>query len=165
MPAAVSEAFVRDAYARATPDIAVLVTLSAEGLDEPLRVCSWPAPRAGTNRRGLESRGEVYDYFPFAFAWGGSSASEIARGAKLEIANTDGAISSAVRLATGRPMLDIEAVRVVAPDVIELAMLGAGLAEVEIDASHATGVLLPREFDTEPACAACYTASRMPAMF
>lgn len=157
MSADVSEAFVRAAFARVTPDIALLVSVYADGLDEPLRASSWAS--------GLESRGETYPYMPFNFSWQGAGAGEVARAAKLEIANVDGRISQAVRTAIGRPAVDVETVRVEDPDTVELGLIGAGLAEVEIDDTHASGTLSPRDFATEPACAPSYTPARTPATF
>ena len=156
---------MRASFARKTPDLALLVTIDADGLDEPLRASSWPQTIEGQNRRGIVSRGETYDFFPFDFSWSGVGTGEICRDAKLEIANTDGRISEAVRTAVGRPTVDIETIRVAVPDVVELALLGADLVETEIDATHATGTLRPRDFANEPACAVRYTPATMPAMF
>lgn len=157
MPANVSEAYVRASFARTTPDIALLVTVRADGLDEPLRATSWPG--------GIESRGVDYPYMPFNFAWQGAGTGEIARAARLEIANIDGRISEAVRTAIGRPAVDVESIRVEDPNTVELGLTDAGLAEVEIDDTHATGTLSPRDFATEPACGPRYTIFRVPAAF
>ncbi|MET3665898.1 hypothetical protein [Caulobacter sp. 1776] len=157
MSADVSEAFVRASFARMTPDIAMLVTVSADGLDEPLRAGSWPD--------GIESRGMHFPFMPFNFTWQGAGTGEVTRAAKLEIANVDGRISLAVRTAIGRPSVDVETVRVEDPDTVELGLIGAGLAQVEIDQTHATGTLSPRDFATEPACAPSYTPSKTPAGF
>jgi hypothetical protein len=100
MSADVTQAFVRAAFARVPPDIALLVSVYADGLDEPLRASSW----AG----GLDSRGEAYPYMPFNFSWQGAGVGEVSRAAKLEIANVDGRISQAVRTAIGRPAVDVE---------------------------------------------------------
>lgn len=161
----VSLDFVRAAYARQTPDIALLVTIDADGLEEPLRASSWPANIPGTNRQGLVSRGQEYPFFPFDFSWNGSGLGEASRDAKLEISNADGRISEAVRTATEQPTVDVEAVRVAAPDLVELALEGAQLSSVEIDDTHAVGTLKARDFANEPACAWRYTSARFPALY
>lgn len=160
----VSEAMVRAQFARAVPDTALLVTLTADGLDEPLRATSWPGRISGSRRRGLVSRGVTYDYFPLGFSWPGAAAGEIMRAAKLEVANFDRAISEGVRTATGQPVVDVEAVLVDAPDQVELALLEAGIEQIEIDQVKASATLTPNDFSTEPACAARYTYSRTPAL-
>lgn len=153
----VSEAFVRAVYARDAEPTALLVTLSAEGLAEPIRVCSDPD--------GLDSRGESYEFFPFTFGWPGSSVDEPSRGATLVIGNTDGRIAEAVRFATGNPLASVELVRTLAPDAVEMAIIGAKVSDVEIDDPKVTASLKPRSFNDEPACKARYIIARTPGLF
>jgi hypothetical protein len=164
MPQPVSEAYVRALYASTTPDIALLVTIRADGLAEPLRATTWPAPLPGSTRLGLVSRGSTYAYFPFSFTWGGSGVGEISRSAKLEIANVDGEVSRAVRTAVGKPTVDVESVRISDPDVVEMGMVDAGLDQVEIDRTHASATISGRDFANEPAVGPRYTSSRTPAV-
>lgn len=165
MPHPVSEDYVRALYSGGGAEVALLVTINADGLGEPLRACSWSEAIPGTNRQGLVSRGNTYPFLPFTFTWSGAGSGEISRAAKLEMANLDGAISEAVRTATGRPVVDVESVRVDHPDEVEMGMLEAGLSDVEIDKTHASGTLLGRDFANEPACGRFYTPSRTPAVF
>lgn len=160
----VSEAMVRAQFARTAPDIALLVGITADGLDAPIRATNWPGRIAGSRRRGLISRGATYDYFPLSFSWPGAGAGEAMRAAKLEVANFDRAISEAARTATGQPLVDIEAVRVDAPDEVELAMLEAGIDEIEIDQAKAVASLKANDYSTEPACARRYIYALTPAL-
>lgn len=153
----VTEDFVRAIFARVVEPTALLVTIRAEGLEEPVRATSHPD--------GLVSGGIAYPFFPFGFSWGGAAADEPAKEARLEIGNTDGRISSAIRQATGDPRIDVELVRVSAPDVVELAMIDAKIDSVEVDEPKVTATIKPRAFEEEPACKARYIAARTPGLF
>ena len=153
----VTEEFVRAIFARAIEPTALLVTIRAEGLEEPIRATSHPD--------GLTSGGIEYPFFPFGFAWGGAAADEPSKEAKLEIGNTDGRISTAVRQATGDPRIDVELVRVSAPDVVELAMIDAKIENIEVDDPTVTATIKPRAFEDEPANKARYIAARTPGLF
>lgn len=153
----VTEAFVRAVFNREAEKVVLLVTLDAPGLDGPILACSDPD--------GFESRGDVFEYFPFSFGWGGAAADEPVRQASLEIGNTDGRIAEAVRTATGNPTATIEMVRAAAPDTVELAMNGAKVADVDIDDPKVTATLKPRSFAEEPACKARYIIARTPGLF
>lgn len=153
----VSEDMVRASFARQVEPMAVLVTLDADGMAEPIRASSDPD--------GTVSRGQTFRHFPFGFSGGGASAEEPARRARLEIGNVDGRIAEAARTVTGTPLATIETVRVAAPDVVELAIEEAKVGDIEVDDPKVTATLHPREFDTEPACKARYIIARTPGLF
>lgn len=153
----VTEDYVRGAIARDAEPTVLLVTITAEGLDEPIRASSDPD--------GTTSRGDEYPYFPFGFAWPGAAADEPVRQAKLEIGNTDGRIADAIRQAAGNPLVTVELVRKAAPDVVEMAMVDARLSDAEIDDPKVSGTLKPRSFEDEPACKARYIIARTPGLF
>lgn len=153
----VSEAMIRAAFSRQIEPLVMLVTIEAEGLDDSIRVSSDPD--------GTTSRGETFRYFPFGFTGGGASAEDPVKGARLEIGNTDGRISEAVRTATGTPIATIETVRASSPDVVELALEEARVGDIEVDDPKVTATLSPRDFDTEPACKARYIIARTPGLF
>lgn len=153
----VSEEMIRASFARQVEQMTVLVTIEAEGLVEPIRASSDPD--------GTVSRGETYRYHPFAFSGGGASADEPVRRVRLEIGNVDGRLSEAARTVTGNPIATMETVRAVAPDVVELAIEEARVADIEVDDPKITATLNPREFATEPACKARYIIARTPGLF
>lgn len=153
----VSEDLIREVFSRSVEAPVVLVTLEAEGFDQPIRASSDPD--------GTISRGETYPYFPFSFAWGGAAQDETAKQARIEIGNTDGAIAYAIRTAEEQPRLTVELVRRAAPDVVEMAMVDARLTDAEVDDPKVSGTIKPRAFSEEPACKARYIASRTPGLF
>lgn len=153
----VSEDMIRAQFARQVEIMTLLVTIDAEGLDEPIRATSDPD--------GTLSRGVTYQHFPFSFTGGGAAQDEPARGARLEIGNTDGRISEAVRTVTGTPTATIETVRASVPDVVEIALEDARVSDVEVDDPKVTATLAPRDFESEPACSPRYIIARMPGLF
>ena len=111
------------------------------------------------------SRGQTYEYLPFRFTWAGASVEEHVKIAKVEIMNRDRRIAEAIRLAVGSPRMTIELVRIAAPDVVEMTMKHAKLADAEVDDPTVTGTLMPKSFKTEPAVSARYIYSRTPGLF
>lgn len=152
----VTPEMVRSVYSRTAEPKATLLELSAEGIDT-LYFTDWS--------EGLTSNGQVYEFFPFSFKWPGASTDEQTRVAKLEIFNRDRRISEAIRIATGKPELTVSLVRIATPDVVEMAITGAGIDDVEIDDPEVTGTIMPRSFKTEAACSARYVFSRTPGLF
>lgn len=153
----VSEDMIRAVFARQVQPLAVLVTLEAEGLADPIRASSDPD--------GTVSRGETFRHFPFSITGGGAGPEDLSRAVRLEIGNTDGEIAETVRLATGTPTATIETVRRAAPDVVELALEAARVSDVEVDDPKVTATLQPRDFTAEPACKARYIKARTPGLF
>ena len=80
----------------------------------------------------------------------------VAGGAVLAI----GALTLAACSAPGGGNNDAEA-----PDVVERAVLGAKVPNVEGDAMRVSAVIRPRDFSEEPACAVKYVPSTVPGMF
>lgn len=156
MQESVSEAMIRGVYNRVKEAKALLLTLSADGIDT-LFLTNWPD--------SMTSRGQFYEYFPFGFTWAGAGLDEPVKNAKLEIMNRDKRIAEAIRLATGRPKVTVELVRIASPDIVEMAMSEAGLGDAEIDDPRVTGNLHPRSFKTEPSVSARYIYARTPGLF
>ena len=154
-----SEDMVRALFSAAPEPIAILLTLHATSLEEPLYFTNYPP--------GLTSADVVYEFFPFDFAWGGAGQTENVRATQLVIANSDARISQTIRTlpSNAQVSLDIKAVRVSSPDTVELAMLGARLSDAEVDDPKVTGTVAPKDFNIEPACAPRYTISRTPSLF
>jgi hypothetical protein len=155
----ISPEMVEAIFAEEAEPTALLVTLYSDDLLAPILACSDPD--------GIVSRGEQYDYFPFTFSWGGATASEPARGARLEIGNSDDRIMRAIRgLPSGAQVFaNCELVRTVDPDEVEMAIMGARVSDIDVDDPKVTGQLATRTFDTEPACAQRYVAARTPGLF
>lgn len=153
----ITEAYVRAVFSETIEETALLLRLSADGLEAPILATSYPD--------GLTSGGLEYPFFPFGFVWGGAAADEPAREARLEIGNTDGRIAEAIRQATGNPRIDVELVRVSAPDVVELAMIDGEIKSVDVDEPKVTATIRGRSLDDEPACKARYIAARTPGLF
>jgi hypothetical protein len=156
MQETITPEMVRSVYSRAQEPRALLLTLTAEGIDD-LFFTDWS--------EGVESNGTVFEYFPFNFKWHGSSTTEQARGAQLEIFNRDRRITEAIRTAEGKPFISVSLVRLATPDIVEIALDRALLDNVEIDGATVTGMLMPKTFKTEPGCSARYTYSRTPGLF
>ena len=152
----VTPEMVRAVYSRSVEPIAMLLRLSAEGISD-LYLTNWPD--------GLVSNGDTYEFFPFTLKWPGASQTEPTKSVKLQIFNRDRRITEAIRLAEGKPSFTIEVVRTVAPDVVEMALTGAEIEDVEIDDPNVTGNISPRTFNTEAACSARYTFARTPGLF
>jgi len=161
----VSEALIRQLFAEEAEEPVLLITLEADGLETPIRASSHDGRIPGGTRRGIVSRGEIYDFTPFDFRFGGAGEGDPIRDATLEIYTRDGEVESAIRTATGNPTVTAEMVRLVAPDTIEMAMTAARLRDVEIDAPKMTASIKPRSFAEEPACKAAYNPSRTPGLF
>lgn len=161
----VTEDMVREAYAEDGEKSELLVTIEADGLAAPLRVTSHAGGLTSTGKVGLISRGEDFLFFPFRFKFGGAGSDEPVRGARLEIGNTDGEIALAIRTASGEPEVTIEVVRPSEPDIVERALLGAVLADAEVDGAVVIGNLKPLDLAGEPACHARYIIARVPGLF
>jgi len=153
----IDEDFVRSAFAETGDPTAVLITLNGGGMPEPIRVSSDPD--------GVTSNGVDFVHFPFSFTGAGSAGDEIAKQARLEIGNVDGRIGQQVRLAESRLTIDVDVVRLADPDTIDRLLEGAEITDIEIDDPKITGTIKPREFSSEPACAARYTIFRTPGLF
>lgn len=145
-------------YAEEAEPTAILITLASTDLAIPIRASSDPD--------GTTSRGDDYEYFPFSFTFGGASQSEPSKPAQLEISNSDARISEAVRgLPAGAQLFaTCELVRIDDPDEVELAMTHARIGDIELDDPKATASIMPRTFDTEPACSPRYIGSRTPGL-
>lgn len=152
----VSEDMIRAVFSRQVEPLAVLVTLEAEGLADPILVTS--------NPNGTTSLGREFVYFPFTISGGGASIEEQTRAVKLEIGNVDGAISEAIRTVTGVPLVSFETIRVAAPDDIELAIDQAEMTSAEVAEPTVTGTMLPRDFAGEPVISKRYIAARTPGL-
>lgn len=145
-------------YAEDGPPMSLLITLDSDTLDAPIRASSDPD--------GTTSRGEDYPHFPFGFAFGGAGPDEPARGAKLEIANSDARIMRSIRAlpAGAQVSCSAELVLTDSPDDVELGMNAARVQDVELDDPKVTANIQPKSFDDEPANQARYIGARTPGL-
>ena len=160
-----SPAMVTTLFSRAIEPVALLATIQADGLDGLLRLTDCPDARTSTGSKGLVSRGQDFEYFPFSFAFPGAGQGESARGAKVVIGNRSGEIAEALEGVTGQPTITVELVRVCAPDSVERAMTGATLSDHEESSASITANIASRRFDPEPACRSSYIEAKTPSLF
>lgn len=153
----ISDEMAAALWAQEVEPVAQLVTLESDVLDEPIRVCDQPG--------GLTSRDLDFPYMPFRLKWAPASREAPFGEGRLSIANVDSRVEEACDLAETPPLLTLELVRVSAPDEVERAIEGAEIPAVEGDATEATAVIRPKDFNLEPACAAVYGASRTQGLF
>ena len=153
----VTEAFIEEMWSRDQAPVAQLVTLRSDALDDPLQVTDWTS--------GLNSEGRVFVHCPFELAWAGASKDNPFGQGRLTIANVDRRIEEACDASLEPPEIDLELVRIEAPDAVEKAILGARVPTVEGDATRVTAVIRPRDFSQEPACARSYTPATTPGLF
>lgn len=147
---------VRDLFAQRAKPGAVLVTISAAGLDDAIRLTDWHEPLSV----GLDT----FEPASFNLIWGGAGDGEPSRRSKLEIGAT-GEVVEMIRLATDRPQCVVERVRVSAPGYAERALRGAFVASAEVANGSVQIEIGGRDFANEYAVKARYTQSRTPGLF
>lgn len=145
--------------------LAQLVEIRATEISEPIRVSDCPDRLLSGRRQGLVSEGEEYPFLPFRLMWSGVTKEQPFGQGKLTIANVDGRIEEAIDAVVEPPEITLRLVRVSDPDQVENAILGASIGQSDFSESEASVVIRPRDFDIEPACAACYTPQRAPGLF
>lgn len=160
----VTEDMIRDVFAEDARVPATLITFEADELEEPILATDYRGD-LGDGRFGLVSRGQTYQFFPFRFTFGGASAEEIERQARLEIANVDGAILHAIRSIAGKPYLTAELVRVSSPDYVELALTRTAISDIDANSASIDMTIKGRSFDQVYACAKRYVIARTPSLF
>ena len=157
MPMPVSEEMVEAAWRREEDPVAQLIVIRSDADPTPITVTDWP--------EGITSNGVDYPHYPFELVWHGASKDDPFGKGKLTIGNVDKRIEEACDAALTPPEVDLSLVRVEAPDVVEKAVLGAKVPNVEGDAMRVSAVIRPRDFSEEPACATKYVPSTVPGMF
>lgn len=155
-----------DACWNGEPDpVAQLVTITSDADPTPIRVTDCSDRLLSGRRQGIVSNGEEYLYYPFQLAWAASSKTAPFGEGRLTIANVDRRIEEACDAALEPPTIDLALVRIDDPDVVEAAMIGARIPSVDGDEGKVEGVIRPRDFSLEPACARSYTPATTPGMF
>lgn len=147
---------IRDLYAEQAKPGAVLVKITAPGLDDAFLATDWP--------EGLNSGDDFYPYVPFSLDWPGSGEGEPSRAAKLVI-HASGEAVELIRLATGQPTAEVARVRVAAPGVAERALTGASITSATLEGGTINIPIVGRDYGKEPAVGARYTISRTPGLF
>lgn len=152
-----SDNAIKNAYSSVVQPEAVLLTITADNLLEPIRACDQPD--------GIVSNGVFYQYAAFTVTFGGASIDEPSKGTRLEISNVDGSLTLAARTVKNRPRLLVQVVRVNEPNVVEQQMIGVKMDDVEADDVNLVFSLSPRDFKREPACSPRYVIARTPGLF
>lgn len=152
-----SDDAIKNAYSSVVEPEAVLLTITAANLAEPIRVCDHPD--------GVTSGGVFYKFAAFTVGFGGASMDEPSKTARLEVDNIDGSLMLAARTVKNRPRLDVRVVRLSEPDVVEQSLIGVRMDDVEVDDNRLSFTISPRDFKREPACAARYVMARTPGLF
>ena len=153
----VTEAFIRQAWRRDHDPVAHLITIRSDADPDPIHVTDWGD--------GLESGGQTFLHYPFELAWAAVGRDAPFGEGRLTIANVDRRIEQACDASNDPPEIDLAVVRVAAPDTVERAIAGARIPSVEGDQTRVTGVIRPRDFSQEPACARSYTPGTVPGLF
>lgn len=161
----VSLAMIEDLWCEEAKPAALLLTVEADGLAEPIHVTDYPGGLDGKNYQGLVSSETEFRFVPFGFSWSGASQDSPATDAKLTIAGFDSQLEEAVDAATDAPSVTVQLVRPSDPDTVEMAINAARMVEAEIDGPTATGTIRPRDFSTEPATKNSYVPSEFPGLF
>lgn len=152
----VSSAYVRDLYARKPKPGAVLITITAPGLPEPIRVTDWTAP--------LTHGSDTWKPAAFNLTWAGAGEGEPTKPARLEV-QAVGEVAELVRMATGRAAAQIDRVRVAAPGTAERRISGAHVTEAEIAGASIILTIKGRDFSEELAVGRSYSIARTPGLF
>ena len=153
----VTEDMVEAAWRREEEPVAQLIVIRSDADPAPIMVTDWPD--------GITSNGANYPHYPFELVWHGASKEDPFGKGKLTIGTVDRRIEEACDAALTPPEIDLSLVRVEDPDVVERAVLGAKVPNVEGDAMQVSAVIRPRDFSEEPACAVKYVPSTTPGMF
>lgn len=153
----VTEAMIREIIAEDAREPVTLVTITAAGLDAPIRCCNEPA--------GIESRGFAFPFFPFSFSGAGASAEEPERACRLEVANIDAVIVEAIRAATDEPVCTVELVRLFDPDNVEIGFRNMRVTDASADGPSVVLTLKGKDLDNMVACSKRYVAARTPGLF
>lgn len=161
----VTEDFVEACW-RGEPDpVAQLVTVTSDADPTPIRVTDCSDRLLPGRRQGIVSGGHEYLYFPFRLAWAAASKESPFGEGRLTIGNVDRRIEEACDAAIEPPVLDLAVVRIEDPDTVEAAIVGARMPSVEGDETKVEGVIRPRDFGQEPACARKATPATTPGLF
>lgn len=165
MPQAVSEELIREVLAEDAREPAILITFEADGLEVPIRATTWPDGITRTVTIEGVPTVQTFQFFPFAWSFPGASAEEPERAARLEIANSDAIIGEAVRSLTGQAYVTAELIRVPAPELAEIAVTRARVADIEIKGPSVILTVKARGFADVFACGPRYVRLRTPALF
>jgi hypothetical protein len=133
MSRAFTEPAVRSMLSRETDQVYLqLLTIAAEGLEEPIRVTNDTQP--------VTSRGLEFVVFPFDFILPETGTAQLPE-IQLSIANADPTILNSLRSLTSLPELLLEIVLADTPDVVEMSIPGLRLEAADYTADTISGTL------------------------
>lgn len=154
--------FRQDQYGTGSTDALVeLATLEHPAWDAPIRVVSHPRERFTLTRTvGVGEGAEVQTFiaYPFALVWPDRNPEQPFAGARFMINNvvaTDGSdeplVLAALRGLPSRARIRFEAVRLSAPNVVEVRTTRLRLTGIQYDAATITGALEMPDFNARRA--------------
>lgn len=168
MTDSVSDYFKQVAYAQDTEEVfIVLVTLSSDELDEPVRICSDPhdlLPDLGEDVYGLVSNGDTYVFLPFDI-WLPRDDKTGTVSAKISVENVDRRIIEAARTVTKPISVKMQCILGSDLDQVELSFDNFQLSNVKYDVMTVDGDLTLNYWGLEPFPSNTFTPSNFPGLF
>lgn len=170
MSRSLSTAARRAAWAQQTDAVfIILVTITHDGLAEPVRVASAGVTGVTTDDDGnpvpyTERGGERYVQYPFRFELP-EDRDDQAVTARIEIDNVDRMVVEAVREIQGSPEVTVEVVLSEDPETLEAGPWVFELQSAEYDALTVSGTLGYEPLLSEPYPAHTMSPATMPGIF
>lgn len=153
-----SPQFIQAALDQETDEIFVLlVSITAPGLAEPIRVCS-----GGDN---IVSNGEIYAAYPFEIVLPGEQRDQPASGGRIRIDNVDPEIVGKLRALTAAPSAVLKLCLASQPNVIDKSWSRLKLHEPAYDLGQIEVDLKPRDFSEETFPKQRFSPARTPGLF
>ena len=163
-----SEKFKQELFSTETEDVfIILLTLSSDELEEPIRICSDPYQKLenlGVDIYGLESNGETFIFLPFDI-WLPRDDKSGTVSARLEIENVDREIVRHARSVKKPVNMKIQCVLSSDIDFIELEYDFFQLSNVKYDALKVSGDITLDYWGLEPFPSGRFTPSGFPGLF
>ncbi len=157
MSRALSDDARAEMFAQETGEVyIVLVTVSHDELDDPLRVCSDGADTV--------SRGDTFVAYPFNLELPSDEEGAPPR-ATISIDNVERSIAESLRTISSPATFLIEVVRAADPDTVEVAYDQFQLTNVKGDVFQISGDLTVEDMATEPFPYLTFSPARFPGLF
>jgi hypothetical protein len=146
----------------------VLLTITGEGIDEPVRLADNYTHRLSETPEnvtyGLVSRGEEYLFLPFSITLPDDKNGTEAR-CNVTLNDVTGDLMPVLRSINGAPTVDMEVVLGSDLDTVEISAPGLFLGGIGYDAGTITGELVYQSPSAEPFPAGTFTPTYFPGMF
>jgi hypothetical protein len=168
MSRTLSSTALKSFYAAETGDFPImLLTITAVGLTDPIRISSDPTARIAEPIEdivyGTVSRGENYYFIPFQISLPGEN--DEASRASITIDNISRELVPTIRRLTAPPSVLMEMVMASSPNTVEVQFPGFSITSISYDRMTISGELNVEMLTSEPFPAGTFTPSRFPALF